>query len=663
MSLASWVPTSISTVYGLTAANRPVTDIDGGPLGTDPALPRGAVVTTPTALSDPSMSPIGSAGSPYGKWGSTVSPQPVTLTYSFYETGGPAVATGGITPAPLSAARRDAIRSALASVADVANIRFVEIAETATGGPTTSPGASGALVGQLRFVEDTQLESNPTTASYAFGPSSTVLSSGFVAFDADRSGIPDDMSRGGSAYAVTLREIGRALGLTNSFDAGDALASAGDPRAVNGAWHTGWTMMSNTAPSGGTFNPIGPMIADIQVLQSWYGANWTTRTGNDVYKIDGSLPTAAIWDAGGTDTIDASGATAGLAIDLNPGEFGRNLSIAKGVSIENVIGGAGNDTIFGTNSMPNIAADGTFTVINGNNRLDGGAGNDTIMGLDGDDTLIGGLGENFLDGGLGTDTAVYTVASSDVAVATEGNALILNVPALGITDRLSGIEYLSFTDRTIAASDAPAKLPKALFSKGVLGPMIVEPPGPIDPPIDPSRRLAVWCKGIRREVEMKAYSGPVSWLKNMHIGENDSEAMRGTSQADFINTVGGDDAIDGDAGDDVLDGGVDSNFLTGGSGNDTFFVDGRSSGVTWSTVTDLEKGEWVTAWGWKNGVSKLTWAEMSGAEGYKGATAHIDLDTNGTIDMSMTITGKSSGSILVTPGQVNGTDYLAFTLR
>lgn len=176
------------------------------------------------------------------------------------------------------------------------------------------------------------------------------------------------------------------------------------------------------------------------------------------------------------------------------------------------------------------------------------------------------------------------------------------------------------------------------------------------------RRLLITSGDDSGAILMDNYSGPVAWLKNMYIGGEGWEAMVGSDFADFLNSRGGDDAIDGGRGDDVLDGGLGSNFLTGGPDNDTFFVDGRGGGVTWSTVTDLEKGEWITAWGWREGTSKITWAEMSGAEGAKGATAHIDLDGKGGIDMSMTIAGKSSGALIVTAGQVGDNSYLAFTL-
>ena len=78
-------------------------------------------------------------------------------------------------------------------------------------------------------------------------------------------------------------------------------------------------------------------------------------------------------------------------------------------SFENVIGGAGNDTINGDNLA---------------NVLRGGAGNDTISGLRGDDRLfgdagidrlIGGRGSDLMTGGPDADTFVFQAAQSQVA--------------------------------------------------------------------------------------------------------------------------------------------------------------------------------------------------------------------------------------------------------
>lgn len=178
-----------------------------------------------------------------------------------------------------------------------------------------------------------------------------------------------------------------------------------------------------------------------------------------------------------------------------------------------------------------------------------------------------------------------------------------------------------------------------------------------------SQRRALVSDGVSgREVQMEIYVGPLTTLKNVYLGTKSIEAVIGSEIGDFMNLGAGDDAADGKGGDDVLDGGTGSNFLTGGAGNDTFFLDGRGTGVTWSTITDFEPGEWTTAWGWREGVSKLTWEAMKGAKGYEGATVRIDFDGNGSIDGSVTFTGKSIGAVITMPGQVGADSYLAFRL-
>ncbi|AWJ92038.1 glutamyl endopeptidase (plasmid) [Azospirillum baldaniorum] len=182
------------------------------------------------------------------------------------------------------------------------------------------------------------------------------------------------------------------------------------------------------------------------------------------------------------------------------------------------------------------------------------------------------------------------------------------------------------------------------------------------PPPDTQRRAFVNNGVSGWEVQMEIYVGPLTTLKNIYLGTKSVEAVIGSVLGDFMNLGGGDDAADGKDGDDVLDGGTGSNFLTGGAGNDTFFLDGRGTGVTWSTITDFEPGEWTTAWGWREGVSTLSWEAMKGATGYEGATARIDFDGNGTIDGSITFTGKAVGAVITMPGQVGADSYLAFRL-
>ena len=104
------------------------------------------------------------------------------------------------------------------------------------------------------------------------------------------------------------------------------------------------------------------MAHDIAAIQSLYGVNMTTRTGDTVYGFNSNAgraafdftqntaPVIAIWDAGGIDTLDFSGWSSASRIDLEPGASSdgggqtHNVQIAFGTLIENAIGGAGDDT-------------------------------------------------------------------------------------------------------------------------------------------------------------------------------------------------------------------------------------------------------------------------------------------------------------------------------
>ena len=100
------------------------------------------------------------------------------------------------------------------------------------------------------------------------------------------------------------------------------------------------------------------------------------------------------------------------------------------VSIENLIGTAGNDTIIGNTA---------------NNSLNGGAGNDSINGGDGVDTLIGGDGNDTLTGGAGADKFRFNSLSEKVDTIqdffrTQGDKIEVSKSGFGATS-LSQISY------------------------------------------------------------------------------------------------------------------------------------------------------------------------------------------------------------------------------
>jgi hypothetical protein len=152
------------------------------------------------------------------------------------------------------------------------------------------------------------------------------------------------------------------------------------------------------------------------------------------------------------------------------------------------------------------------------------------------------------------------------------------------------------------------------------------------------------------------FTGPAALnLKYQLIDDTVNAVVIGSKDNDFIKLANAESlgkAVDGGGGDDVIDGGVGSTFISGGGGSNTFFLDGRASGKSWSTITDFEVGvDKATIWGWRAGVSKVNAAfqdfNTGGAAGYTGLTLHFENllphsasaeDTNPNLN-SITLTG------------------------
>ncbi len=165
-----------------------------------------------------------------------------------------------------------------------------------------------------------------------------------------------------------------------------------------------------------------------------------------------------------------------------------------------------------------------------------------------------------------------------------------------------------------------------------------------------------------------AYTGPVAGLARQYIWASpDGVAAAATVGNVFLHGGSGDDALSVSSGTNVLDGGGGSNFLTGATGadggTDTFFVDGRGSGITWSTVNNFHHGDAVTIFGFQDGVSTRPWTAVDGAAGYQGATIHSELGGAGTgVNDSVTFAGISladaQAKFTTSTGIVGGSSYL-----
>jgi Ca2+-binding RTX toxin-like protein len=395
----------------------------------------------------------------------------VSLTYSFI------VSAPAYFPEPtfvgFDEAQKLATRDVLSSIEELVGITYTEVSGVGqmTFAMSSQPNGQGGYSytpSYFYYYSDTTI----TTVTEQ-GVAGDVWLNRYAGWDAE------DWLPGHNGYITLLHEIGHALGLKHPFEStssGYTLESSLDNEShtvmsYTMAPHSRLISVSGTAMNYSWqetyLRPSTLMLLDIAALQYLYGANTSTRTGNDVYQWTPNAELLeTIWDAGGVDTIDCSNQTLTCLIDLRGGSYSsialrqtdaelrlgldlpswfaqalpadiysgsNNLAIATGAVIEIAIGGTGNDQITGNYTL-------TANVENGR-ILSTTAANLTGNTLN--NVLYAGAGNNVLNGGSGIDTVSYAYGLAGTTGVTVSLAVSTAQATGGSgSDTLTSIENL-----------------------------------------------------------------------------------------------------------------------------------------------------------------------------------------------------------------------------
>ncbi|HEX5803783.1 MAG TPA: calcium-binding protein, partial [Azospira sp.] len=348
------------------------------------------------------------------------------------------------------------------------------------------------------------------------------------------------------------------------------------------------------------------------------------------------------------------GSTEQVVVNMNGGDdqFSAtgNLAVLIGVSVD---GGAGNDTILGSNGADTLLGG------DGNDFVDGNQGNDTIALGAGDD-VVGwdpGDGSDTVDGGVGNDTLRFNGSSigEQIAVGAGSNGGARLTRDIGvITTQLAGMERIDLavsggTDTVTLADLAGTGVQQVNVALAAFG-------GGGDAAIDnviAHGGAAAETIGVSGDAAGVAVSGLAAQVLVSGAEATDNLVVNGGAGNDTMNAsalVPGTMRVtlDGGANDDTLIGSLAADTLIGGAGDDA---------IVWNPGHGNDTVEGQDG----HDVVRFTGANVNESVGlYANGSrvllsrdvAAVTLDINGVERVELALAG---GSDAVSIGDLSGT--------